>query len=526
MTFSTINKGPERPFREFHVSRRTRDKYQFSESIFTLSGNVIFTNFLAARTFAQKINQKRDLLNYPEQAVRAGQLIAMGLIDEILHYIVGLYMEQTKLAIMEEAMVFLAEKFGSQSVEKTIHQFTDEFPPLEVYKRDIDVKKHLAGETAGMPNRQVALEEMLLLWLANLNPAFSPFFELFEDTTLKKDTEYLRVMASLRSYFDTRPPFGPQHQNLVEMLRSPAIAVPHSLAGQLEYIMEHWGYLLGKYFHRMLKALDLFKEEGKMPFLGPGPAEVYRYTGLEFEPEHFTPDKEWMPRLVLIAKNIYVWLDQLSRKYRRSISKLNEIPDEELDTLQIRGFTGLWLIGIWERSPASQKIKQFCGNPEAVPSAYSLYDYQIADDLGGDEAFQSLKVRAVQRGVRLASDMVPNHVGIYSRWVVEHPDWFVSLDHNPFPWYGFNGPDLSHDERVSIQIEDHYYDRTDAAVVFKRRDRWTEDEQYIYHGNDGQACPGTTRPSSTISTQMSVRPCFRRYCMWRVSFLLSVSMRQ
>ena len=124
------------------------------------------------------------------------------------------------------------------------------------------------------------------------------------------------------------------------MLRSPAIAVPHSLGGQLEYIMEHWGYLLGKYFYRILRSLDLFKEEEKISFSGPGPAEVHRYTGttLEFEAEHFTADKEWMPRLVLIAKNIYVWLDQLSKQYKRTITKLNEIPDSEFDTLQKKRF--------------------------------------------------------------------------------------------------------------------------------------------------------------------------------------------
>jgi hypothetical protein len=85
--------------------------------------------------------------------------------------------------------------------------------------------------------------------------------------------------------------------------------------------------------------------------------------------------------------------------------------------------------------------------------------------------------------------MVPNHVGIYSRWVVEHPDWFISLDHSPFPGYSFNGPDLSGDERVGIFVEDHYYERSDAAVVFKRVDRWTGSEQYIYHGNDGTSMP-------------------------------------
>ena len=79
-----------------------------------------------------------------------------------------------------------------------------------------------------------------------------------------------------------------------------------------------------------------------------------------------------MPRLVLIAKNSYVWLDQLSKKYQRQIHYLNEIPDEELDLLASYGFTGLWLIGLWERSHASARIKQLCGNPEAISSAYVI----------------------------------------------------------------------------------------------------------------------------------------------------------
>ena len=81
----------------------------------------------------------------------------------------------------------------------------------------------------------------------------------------------------------------------------------------------------------------------------------------EPEYERFSTDLEWMPRVVLIAKNSYVWLEQLSRKYKRWIRTLDQIPDEELDLLAGRGFTGLWLIGLWERSRASQRIKQRMG---------------------------------------------------------------------------------------------------------------------------------------------------------------------
>ncbi len=92
-----------------------------------------------------------------------------------------------------------------------------------------------------------------------------------------------------------------------------------------------------------------------------------------------------MPNCVLIAKNSYVWLDQLSRAYQQPIQRLDQIPDQELDRLAQLGMNGLWLIGLWERSKASQRIKQMCGNPDAVASAYSLADYAIAGDLGGNQ---------------------------------------------------------------------------------------------------------------------------------------------
>lgn len=129
------------------------------------------------------------------------------------------------------------------------------------------------------------------------------------------------------------------------------------------------------------------------------------------------------------------------------------------------------------------------GNPEAMSSAYSLYDYNISADLGGDEAYLNLKERAWRRGIRLAADMVPNHMGIYSRWVIEHPQWFIQSDYPPFPVYRFSGENLSEDERIVIQIEDGYWQHRDAAVVFKRTDTWTGDERYIYHGNDGTNMP-------------------------------------
>jgi hypothetical protein len=129
------------------------------------------------------------------------------------------------------------------------------------------------------------------------------------------------------------------------------------------------------------------------------------------------------------------------------------------------------------------------GDHDAVASAYSLYSYDIAEDLGGWGALENLRWRAWGRGIRLSADMVPNHMGIDSKWVIEHPDWFLSLPYAPYPNYQFQSEDLCDDERVAVILEDHYYNHSDAAVVFKRIDHWTGDTRYVYHGNDGTSMP-------------------------------------
>lgn len=473
---------------EFHVSRLAREKYDFNQSLFSFDGNVIFANFIAAREFAQKINNKRDLVNFPEQAIRASEINAMGLIDEINHLVVSLYCQSIDPNIIKQAYQELELRFGSENLTKTLKYFTIEFPPLPVYREEISAEAYLESETNGTLNKHITLEEIMMLWITNRNPAVTSFSELFDDTSISRRTIYRQVMDTLQGFFKDKPSFGPIDQDLVTMLRSPAIAAPNSLSGQLEYIRKNWGFLLGSYLYRLLSSIDLIHEETKPVFTGPGPTYAPSFELFEDE-ENFSPDSDWMPRTVMIAKNTYVWLHQLSEKYHQEIKRLDQIPAEELDKLAHWGFNGLWLIGLWERSSASRQIKQMCGNPEAVASAYSLKNYTIADALGGEEAYQNLKDRAWKRGIRLASDMVPNHMGIDSDWVIEHPDWFISQHQSPFPSYSFNGPDLSPVDHIGLFIEDHYYDRTDASVVFKRLDKNSGQSLFIYHGNDGTSMP-------------------------------------
>ncbi len=73
--------------------------------------------------------------------------------------------------------------------------------------------------------------------------------------------------------------------------------------------------------------------------------------------------------------------------------------------------------------------------------------------------------------------------------MIEHPDRFISVAEPPFPAYTFGGENLADDDRVEIRLEDHYWNDSDAAVVFERRDRATGERRYVYHGNDGTSFP-------------------------------------
>ncbi len=448
-------------------------------------GRAHLASFFEIRKLANAFNRLADVQNAPELAVQPGELGAVARLDEVARCLIGRYRDQTSADVFEQAQAMLREELGDERLHASLELFWQVFPPEPVRRGEQTVDEYVDGDGE-------LVVDLLAVWLLNENPAVGRSRELFDDEPLTQDS-YDQVIATLEAFFDDKPGFGPEEQPLMELLRAHIERGGDTLEAQLEFIRQHFGHLLdAELLRRLLTTLDVLREETKafrFPGGGPGPVEPPSFGGLEQEPERFSSDLGWMPELVLIAKNVHVWLAQLSRWYGCDIHRLDQIPDSELDKLAHAGITGLWLIGLWERSAASKRIKELSGSPHVVSSAYSIYDYRIADDLGGQEAWDKLRERARGRGIRMAADMVPNHMGVTSKWVYEHPEWFLRRDDPPYPSYSFNGPDLSDDERVGIYLEDHYYDRSDAAVVFKRVDWQHGSTQYLYHGNDGTSMP-------------------------------------
>jgi len=423
-------------------------------------------SFSDAADISGKINKYLEKTKQKENTTAAG-VYAVNLIGQIFEHIFSNYLKNKNSELFNRTKEYTDLQIGKSKTDKVIDFFSNNFPP----------------------NGNI-IEELFVLRLTNENPACSNYKVIFEEADLVKNTAYIEMLNLSYDFLKNIKGPGTEELNIIDFLKAPMKAHPENLMDQLSYMSKNWGTLLGDKFQLLLRGIDFLKEESKPHFPpGPGPMEAYNYEYGDGSPEGFSKDSNWMPNVVMLAKSTLVWLDQLSKKYKTSITRLDQIPDEELDLISSRGFSSLWLIGLWERSTASKQIKRTCGNPEAESSAYSLKRYEIADELGGWQSLYNLKHRCNERGIRLASDMVPNHTGIDSDWVNEHPDWFLQLPYSPYPNYSYTGQNLSSNQDIGIYLEDHYYNQSDAAVTFKRVDLRSGEERHIYHGNDGTSMP-------------------------------------
>ncbi|MBC7812806.1 MAG: alpha-amylase [Burkholderiales bacterium] len=158
----------------------------------------------------------------------------------------------------------------------------------------------------------------------------------------------------------------------------------------------------------------------------------------------------WPDKPIIYEINTWVWLNTLSRKYQKTIH-LNNVPDETLDELAALNVDAIWLMGVWERSVASQAIarKYMYQYKYALPdvsyddiagSPYAIAAYRVDENLGGRGGLAAFRRRLRQRGLRLMLDFVPNHVASDHHWVREHPDYLVrgtekDLRYDPVTFY-------------------------------------------------------------------------------------------
>ncbi len=206
---------------DFHISKSTRIKYKFDDSFYSLNGNLIIANSQAARYISDKINDVRKNEGAYDQFITAGEVNALGVLHEIYHYLINHYVQKENPGVIKRSIDFLKSALNEEKLNKVLLKFVEEFPPLDVYKGKIKPEEYLNGKTGNKSNKELILEELIILHFENTNPAATRLSELFSDKILKENTLYNEVIKRTEEFFDKEKPTGFGGLHLFSMLRKP-----------------------------------------------------------------------------------------------------------------------------------------------------------------------------------------------------------------------------------------------------------------------------------------------------------------
>ncbi|GID30864.1 hypothetical protein Abr02nite_58470 [Paractinoplanes brasiliensis] len=156
----------------------------------------------------------------------------------------------------------------------------------------------------------------------------------------------------------------------------------------------------------------------------------------------------------------------MAARYRRPVA-LGDVPGEVWDELE--GFDAVWLMGVWERSPAGLAValadpglrRDFHAalpdlhTSDVVGSPYCVRRYEVDTRIGGGPGLAVAREELARRGVRLILDYVPNHVAPDHPAVTQCPEWFVNgveddLVRDPAAW-------LAAGEHILARGRDPYF---------------------------------------------------------------------
>ena len=132
--------------------------------------------------------------------------------------------------------------------------------------------------------------------------------------------------------------------------------------------------------------------------------------------------------------NTRPWLYELSQKYERSITKLSEIPLEELDELQKIGVDIIWMMGVWKLGDYGLEFDKKLNYSQYLPdwttedvigSPYAVTEYTCNPELGTDEDLFNLRHEINIRNMKLMLDFVPNHSAVDAPQATSDMDMYI-----------------------------------------------------------------------------------------------------
>src|SRR4051794_10905324 len=142
-------------------------------------------------------------------------------------------------------------------------------------------------------------------------------------------------------------------------------------------------------------------------------------------------------RPTIYELNTAVWLTHLG------VHTLAQVPARAWDGLAALPVEAVWLMGVWERSPAGLEIA--LSDPvlaesfrvalpdlragDVIGSPYCVRRYEVDERFGGRAGLAHAREQLASRGLGLILDYVPNHVAPDHPWVTEHPEFFIRDEH-------------------------------------------------------------------------------------------------
>lgn len=150
---------------------------------------------------------------------------------------------------------------------------------------------------------------------------------------------------------------------------------------------------------------------------------------------------DWRRHSFVYEINTWPWLTELDDGHSAPIG-LAEVPGYHWDAIADAGFDAVWLMGVWQRSPAGAAVA--LADPDLVESfrsalpdwtpqdvvgsPYCVRDYVVDPRLGGRRGLAAARAALADRGVGLVLDFVPNHVAPDHPWTSTHPEYFIRGD--------------------------------------------------------------------------------------------------
>ena len=146
----------------------------------------------------------------------------------------------------------------------------------------------------------------------------------------------------------------------------------------------------------------------------------------------------WPAHPVIYEINTAAWLHDVSAR-RGAATTLADVPVSEWDAVTPTGVDAVWLMGVWQRSPAGVRLaldtpEQVASFHQVLPdltdadvigSAYCIAAYEVDPRFGGRAGLATARAVLAGRGIRLVVDFVPNHVAPDHPWLTDHPEYFV-----------------------------------------------------------------------------------------------------